>query len=172
MGVRRSAFCVLPVLPAIPQLLQVGFDGFLQLCGFGKLLVQLSDKAGHLFGKRLAVIFDRLGSDVSAGGEDVAVACDLLGGGGFAETRYVGVGAATFVAAPGVVGADDLVDVGLGQLTVDAIDERAEFAASMNRVSLLRLRRCGALAADLPCPRARPDLLRVRNHRHTGICVE
>ena len=41
--------------------------------GLGKLGVQFGDEARHFFLKGVAVIFDFLGADVAARGEDVAV---------------------------------------------------------------------------------------------------
>ena len=53
--------------------------------------VQLGDEARHLFLERLAVVFDLLGPDIAAGGEDVAVRGDLGSGGGFAEAGNISV---------------------------------------------------------------------------------
>ena len=44
--------------PAIPQPLQVGFDGLLQFRGLGELGVQFGDQARHLFLKQFTVVFD------------------------------------------------------------------------------------------------------------------
>ena len=64
--------------PAIPKLLQVGGDGGVQLRGLGLLLAQRRGEPLHLLLERLAVVLLRLGADVAAGREDVAVLADLL----------------------------------------------------------------------------------------------
>jgi hypothetical protein len=67
-----------------------------------------------------------------------------------------------------VVGADDSIDVLLGQLTVHAVDQRAHLAGVDEQGLALRE---GTLQAPWPFyPSA--VLPRVRNHRHTGIWVE
>ena len=53
---------------------------------------------------------------------------DFGGGGGFAEAGDVFVFARAFFSPPRVIGGGDVVEVGVGQLAVDAIDEGAEFA--------------------------------------------
>ena len=113
---------------AIPQPPQVGLDGLLQCRGLGELGVQFGYEARHLFLEGFAVVLDFLSADIAAGREDVAVRGDFCSGGGFAEAGEVGVFARAFVSAPGVVGGDDFLEVGVGQLAVDAVDEGAEFA--------------------------------------------
>ena len=65
-----------------------------------------------------------------------------------------------------MVGVDDLCDVGVGQLAVDAVDQGAEFAG-VDEQGLLcdRASIGGALVQRLRL------LFFVRNQRQTGICV-
>ena len=65
--------------------------------------MQFGDETRHLFLEGVAVVFDFLGADVAARREDVAVGGDFGGGG-------------------------DFLKIGVGQLTVDAVDESAELA--------------------------------------------
>ena len=58
---------------------------------FRKLARQFGDEARHLFLERFTVVLDRLGTNIAARGEDMAVRGDLGGGGGFAEAGDVGV---------------------------------------------------------------------------------
>lgn len=51
--------------------------------------MQFGDQARHLFLEGVAVVCDFLGTNVAAGGEDVAVRGDFGGGGGFAEAGNV-----------------------------------------------------------------------------------
>ncbi len=53
--------------------------------------MQFCDEARHLFLEGVAVVFDFLGADVATRGQDMAVRCDLGGGGGFAEAWNVRV---------------------------------------------------------------------------------
>ena len=53
---------------------------------------------------------------------------DLTGGGRLAEPGDVFVLASTFVSAPSVVCRDDLLEVRLGQLAVDPVNQRAQLA--------------------------------------------
>jgi len=68
-----------------------------------------------------------LGADVAAGSEEVAVRGDFGGGGGFAEAGDVGVATGPRYSPPCMVGGDDLLEVGVGQLAVVAVDERPHF---------------------------------------------
>ena len=52
---------------------------------------------------------------------------DFGGGGGFAEARDVFVFARAFISPPCVVGSGDFLQIGVGQLAVNAVDEGAEF---------------------------------------------
>ena len=63
------------------------------------------------------------------------------------------------IAAPGMIRPRNSGDLLCRQLPVGAIHQRAQLAASMNRV-------CPRRSRNLPFP-----LLRVRNHRQAGICV-
>src|SRR5688500_6485504 len=90
--------------------------------------MQFVDEAGYLFPKGFTGVFDFLSTDVTTGREDVAVRGDFGGSGGFAEARDVFVLARVVVATPGVVGAGNFGDVGFGQFTVDAVNQRTEFA--------------------------------------------
>src|SRR5712691_1329391 len=74
----HSAMVLIGHLPAIPQLLQVGFDGGVQLAPLGYLLAAGGGEPAHLFFERFVVILLRLGADVAAGREHVAVLPDLL----------------------------------------------------------------------------------------------
>ena len=76
---------------AITQLPQVCLDGLLQPSRLLELRMQFRDQSRHLFLEWLPVVFDFLGADVAAGGEDVAVRGDFGGGGGFAEAGDVSV---------------------------------------------------------------------------------
>ena len=69
---------------------------------------------------------------------------------------------ASFVAAPGVVGVGDLLDVVVGQFAVDAVDQRAQLAG----VDEERLAAAVAKLADSSL-----FLFGARNQRQTGICV-
>src|SRR5579864_3539367 len=113
---------------AIPKFLQVGGDGGVQLGSLGLLLAQRRDEPLHLLLERFAVVLDGLGADVAARREHVAVLADVLQRGAFAEAGRVGIHARVLVAAPGVVGAGDLRDVGIRQLAVYTVGHGAELA--------------------------------------------
>ena len=128
-------------LTAITQPPEVGFDGLLQLRGLGKLGVQFGNEARHFFLKGVAVVFDFLGADVAAGGEDVAVGGDFCGGGGFAEAGDVCIGCGPLspalsregrggkaVTTPGVISIRDSCYVRIGEFSMDSIDQCAEFS--------------------------------------------
>jgi hypothetical protein len=53
---------------------------------------------------------------------------NLVRAGRFTVTGDVGVLACPFVAAPRMIGAGDLVEVGIGQLAMHTVDKRAKFA--------------------------------------------
>ena len=76
---------------SIAESFQVGAGLVFEAGGLRKLTMQFGDEARHLLDKRVAVVFDFLGADGAAGGEDVAVRGDFGGGGGFAEAGDVGV---------------------------------------------------------------------------------
>src|SRR3990172_4160069 len=115
-------------LAAIPKLLQVGRYSGIQLRGPGLLLAQRRGEPLHLLLERLAVVLGSLGANIAAGREHVAVLADVLQFGALAEAGHVGVLARILVAAPGVVGAGDLRDVGIKQLAVHAVGHGAELA--------------------------------------------
>src|SRR5688572_15434694 len=74
---------------AITERLQVPPNRGVEFLGLGHLLVEFSGKLGHLLLKGHAVVLDLLGSDIAAGGEDVAVGFDLLERGALAEAGDV-----------------------------------------------------------------------------------
>ena len=85
--------------------------------------------------ERLAVVLLRLGADVAAGREHVAVLADLLQRRALAEAGMSRPGTATLQPgvcprshAPGVVGVGDAGDVLVGQLAVGAVHHAAELA--------------------------------------------
>src|ERR1035437_4615081 len=112
----------------IPELPQVGVDQLVEAGRFGLLLAEGGGPAGHLVVQRVGVLFRRFRADVSAGSEDVAVASDLVEPGGLSEAGDVRVFGRVGIAAPGVVGAGDLGDVGVGQFAVSSIGHRAELS--------------------------------------------
>jgi hypothetical protein len=114
----------------------------------------------HLLLERLAVVLLRLGADVAAGREHVAVLAYLVQLRALAEAGHVGVLAGLRLAAPGVVGVGDAGDVLVGQLAVGAVHHAAELAGVDEEHWPRRSR-------NLPFLRSR-----ARNHRQTGICVE
>src|SRR5687767_8865970 len=59
------------------KLLDVGSDRGVQFRGLGVLFPKCRSEPRHLFLERLVVLFLRLGSDVAAGGEHVAVLANL-----------------------------------------------------------------------------------------------
>lgn len=103
-------------------------DGLLQFRGLGELTFKLCNEPRHLLLKRLAVVFHLLRPHVPPRREHVAVGSDLGGGGRFAKPRHIFVAAIAVNSPPTVVGAADLLQVGLQQLPVHPIDQRAEFA--------------------------------------------
>ena len=86
-------------------------------------LVQFRDEAGPLFFEGFAVVFDFLGADVAAGGEDVAVGGDFFKSGRFAEAGDVFVFACTFFSSPGMVGTGDFGNVIISQFAMHAIEQ-------------------------------------------------
>src|SRR2546428_12920119 len=84
-GTANSSLNAAVSAAAIPQLLQVGGDGSIELVGFPLLLSQHRSEPLHLLLKWLAVVLDLLGSDVSARREHVAVLADVVELGGLAE---------------------------------------------------------------------------------------
>src|SRR5574341_758836 len=84
----------------IPQPLQVGLDGSVELVGLGRLLAQLCGEPLHLLVKRLAVVLDRFSTDVAAGGEDIAVGGNVLRRHSFAEAGKVFVFSSVLLASP------------------------------------------------------------------------
>jgi hypothetical protein len=65
-------------LPAIPKLLQVGGYGGVKLGGLGLLLAQYRGEPLHFLLEWLTVVLLRLGADVAARREHVAVLADLF----------------------------------------------------------------------------------------------
>ena len=90
--------------------------------------MEFSREFSHLLLKGRVVVFDFLGANVTAGGENVAVGCDFFQRGRFAEAGFVFINARIFLATPGVVGAGDLGDLLVGQFPVGAVDERSHLA--------------------------------------------
>ena len=78
--------------------------------------------------KGSAVVGLRLGADVASGGEHVAVLAHLLEGRALAEPGDIGVLAPFLLAAPGVVGVGDALDVVVAQLAVRAVDHVPQIA--------------------------------------------
>src|SRR5262249_34744296 len=115
-------------LPLIPKLLQVSGDGGIKPGGLGLLLPQHRGEPPHLLLERLAVVLLRLGADVAARREHMAVLADLLQRRALAEARYVGVLARLLLATPGVAGVSDAGDVFVGQLAVRAVYHTAHLA--------------------------------------------
>src|SRR5206468_2998698 len=109
-------------------LLQTGGDRVIKLGGLGLLLAERGGKALHLHLERLPVVLLRLGTDVTAGCEHMAVLAHLLYGRALAETGDVRVFARVLLAAPDVVGVGDAGDVLVGQLAVRAVHHAAELA--------------------------------------------
>src|SRR5690606_33939467 len=77
----------------------------------------------------LAVVLLRLGADVAAGREHVAVLAYVIERRALAEPGHVGVFAGALLAAPGVVGVGDPGDVHVGQLAVGAVHHAAELSS-------------------------------------------
>ena len=75
----------------IPQLLQVGGDGLVELRGFGLLGALGRGEPLHLLFERLAVVCLRFGADVAAGGKHVAVLAHLFQRRALAEAGHVAV---------------------------------------------------------------------------------
>src|SRR5690606_30610365 len=80
---------VLKLIPQPPQLLP---NRHIQLRPPRHLLAQLFGELDHLVGKGFVVVFDRLGADVAAGREHMAVLSDLGQGHAAAEAGNVFVG--------------------------------------------------------------------------------
>src|SRR5690625_4434652 len=110
---------------AIPSLPQIGLDRRIQPRRFLLLLAPLGTESLHLFFKWFAVVFLFCCTDVSAGCQHMAVLADLFEGGAFAETGDIGVLPGVLLAAPGMVGIGDLLDIGLTELTPGAVHQRA-----------------------------------------------
>src|SRR5712691_10032508 len=106
--------------PAIPELLQGGLDGRVELAPLGHLLAQRGGEPFHLLLERLAVGLLRLSANVAAGREDVVVFADLLQRRALAEASDVFVLPRVLLPAPGVVGAGDAGDLVIRQLAVGA----------------------------------------------------
>ena len=97
--------------------------------------MQFGDEPRHLFLEGLTVALDFLGTDVAAGRQNVAVRGDFSGGGGFAEAGDLFVfrririeSGVTLVAAPSMIGGRDSVQVGVSELTMNAVDESAKLS--------------------------------------------
>ncbi len=112
--------------------------------------MQLGDEARHFSLEGFAVVRDFLGADVAPGREHVAVRGDLGGGGGFAEAGHIGIltrrrgDAEGFrpgsffsafsatpresISSPRMVGLHNLREVGVGQFSMDAVNEGAHAA--------------------------------------------
>ena len=96
-------------LPAIPKLLQVGGDGGVKLGSLGLLLAQRRGEPLHFLLERFAVVLLRLGADVAARREHVAVLTDLFQRRALAEAQLVGILACLLLTAPGVVCSGDRI---------------------------------------------------------------
>ena len=149
--------------PAIPKLLQVGGDGGIELRGLGLLLAQRRGEPLHLLLERLAVVFLRLGADVAAGREHVAVLADLLERARSCRSRARRrtAPAASLLAAPGVIGAGDARDVLVGQLAVGAVDHAAELAGVDEEHLAAAVAELAVLLVAREEPEAGGDLRRV-----------
>ncbi len=89
-----------------------------------------------------------------------------------AEAGHVGVLARVLVAAPGVVGAGDLRDVGVGQLAVHAVDHRAELAGVDEERLAAPVAEAAVLLVAGEEPEADRDLRRVEElarQRHHAV---
>jgi hypothetical protein len=89
----------------------------------------LRAESSKFFSDGFAVIFDVSGADVTPGGEDVVVGCDLFDAGALAESGDLFVGIFGIPVPPIVVRACDLVYVVGSQDTQSAILHLAEFAS-------------------------------------------
>src|SRR6266481_8550427 len=112
-GGTRAGFCL-----AIPKLPQVSGNGGIQLRGLGLLFTQRRGEPLHLFLERLSVVLQRLGADVAAGREYVAVLAHVFQRRALGEAWPVGVFARSLLAAPGVISVRDSGDVFIGQLAM------------------------------------------------------
>ena len=92
------------------------------------LFTQLRCEPPHLLLERLAVVLLRLGADVAAGREYMAVLADVLQRRALAEAGDVGVVACVLFAAPGVLGTGDASDLFVGEFAVGAVDHANELA--------------------------------------------
>src|SRR5215831_10618739 len=77
--------------PTIPKLLQVGGDGGVKPGGLGLLLAQYRGEPLHFLLERLAVVLLRLGTDIAARREHVAVLADLLQRRALAKTGHIAI---------------------------------------------------------------------------------
>ncbi len=108
-------------MPLETQPLQVAPNPRFQPCRLGKLFPQRLRQACHLLGERLPVILDISRPDIASRGQNEAVLFDGRQLRRIAETSDILVLASPFLAPPGVVGASDFLDVGIGQFTVGAV---------------------------------------------------
>src|SRR5438093_6287528 len=115
-------------LDFIAQLPQVSAYRIVKSAPLRRLISKLGHEPLHLLLERLAVILGRLRADVAARSEDVTMLADVVELRRHAVAWHVREVARVLVAAPGVVGAGDPGDVGVGQLAVHAVDHRTHFA--------------------------------------------
>src|SRR5690606_32580478 len=111
--------------PPIPNLPQVGFNRRIQPCRFLLMLAPLGTKSLHLFLKWFVVVFLLCCTDIATGGEHMAVLADLFEGGAFAETGDIGVLPGLLLAAPGMVGIGDLLNIGITEFSPGAVHQGA-----------------------------------------------
>src|SRR5262245_20982679 len=147
--------------PAIPKLLQVGYNRGIETRGRGLLLAQRRGEPLHLLLERFAVVLLRLGADVAAGREHVPVLAHLLQRRALAKAGHVGISARLLLAAPGVVGGGDACNVLVGQPAMRAIHHAAEFAGVDEEHVATAVAELAVLAVARKEPQARRDLRRV-----------
>src|SRR5690606_1948187 len=92
------------------------------------LLAPLGTESLHLFFKWFAVVLGHFRADIAPGREHMAVLADLFEGGAFAETGDIGVLPGLLLAAPGMVGIGDLLNIGLTELSPGAVHQGAHVA--------------------------------------------
>ena len=112
-----------PQSSAIPKLLQVGGNRGVQLRGLGLLLAQRRDEPLHLLLERLAIVLLRLGTDIPAGRQHVAVLAHVFQPSRSCRSRGCPRTRRFLFTSPGVVGVGDAGDVLVVQLAVRAVHE-------------------------------------------------
>jgi len=96
--------------------------------GLALLRAQVCDQPGHLVGEGLVVLFRRLGPDIAAGSQHMAVLADVVQRGSLAEARHICINTRFRFTAPRMISASDLIDIGVGEFFPCTVDHVAEFA--------------------------------------------